>query len=93
MDYENRPPHDSKTYQFPRPHDTFRKLSKGQRLDLMELTLWLKVLDIIRRIMNALAELIGISAEELVDNIIKDEKSLKKYYVMIEALEQLDKAA
>ena len=74
-------------------YDTFRKLSKGQRLDLMELTLWLKVLDIIRRIMNALAELIGISAEELVDIIIKDEKSLKKYYVMIEALEQLDKAA
>ena len=74
-------------------YDTFRKLSKGQRLDLMELTLWLKVLNIIRRIMNALAELIGISAEELVDNIIKDEKSLKKYYVMIEALEQLDKAA
>lgn len=74
-------------------YDTFRKLSKGQRLDLMELTLWLKVLDIIRRIMNALAELIGISAEELVDNIIKDEKSLKKYYVMIESLEQLDKAA
>ncbi len=59
----------------------------------MELTLWLKVLDIIRRIMNALAELIGISAEELVDIIIKDEKSLKKYYVMIESLEQLDKAA
>ena len=51
------------------------------------------MLDIIRRIMNALAELIGISAEELVDIIIKDEKSLKKYYVMIEALEQLDKAA
>ena len=74
-------------------YDTFRKLSKGQRLDLMELTLWLKVLDIIRRIMNALAELIGISAEELVDIIIKDEKSLKKYYVMIESLEQLDKAA
>jgi hypothetical protein len=64
-----------------------------QRLYLMELTLWLKVLDIIRRIMNALAELIGISAEELVDIIIKDEKSLKKYYVMIESLEQLDKAA
>ena len=51
------------------------------------------MLDIIRRIMNALAELIGISAEELVDNIIKDKKSLKKYYVMIESLEQLDKAA
>ena len=59
----------------------------------MALTLWQRVLDIIRRIMNALAELIGISAEELVDNIIRDEKTLGKYYVMIDALEQLDKAA
>ena len=39
--------------------------------------------------MNALAELIGISAEELVDIIIKDEKSLKKYYVMIESLQAM----
>lgn len=74
-------------------YETFGELFKEQRQDLMALTLWQRVLDIIRRIMNALAELIGISAEELVDNIIRDEKSLEKYYVMIDALEQLDKAA
>ena len=74
-------------------YETFGELFKEQRQDLMALTLWQRVLDIIRRIMNALAELIGISAEELVDNIIRDEKSLEKYNVMIDALEQLDKAA
>ena len=74
-------------------YETFGELFKEQRQDLMALTLWQRVLDIIRRIMNALAELIGISAEELVDNIIRDEKTLGKYYVMIDALEQLDKAA
>ena len=66
-------------------YETFGELFKEQRQDLMALTLWQRVLDIIRRIMNALAELIGISAEELVDNIIRDEKSLEKYYVMIDA--------
>ena len=74
-------------------YETFGELFREQRQGLMALTLWQRVLDIIRRIMNALAELIGISAEELVDNIIRDEKSLEKYYVMIDALEQLDKAA
>ena len=74
-------------------YETFGELFKEQRQDLMALTLWQRVLDIIRKIMNALAELIGISAEELVDNIIRDEKSLEKYNVMIDALEQLDKAA
>lgn len=74
-------------------YETFGELFKEQRQDLIALTLWQRVLEIIRRIMNALAELIGISAEELVDNIIRDEKSLGKYNVMIEALEQLDKAA
>ena len=74
-------------------YETFGELFKEQRQGLMALTLWQRVLDIIRRIMNALAELIGISAEELVDNIIRDEKSLEKYNVMIDALEQLDKAA
>lgn len=74
-------------------YETFGELFKEQRQNLMALTLWQRVLEVIRRIMNALAELIGISAEELVDNIIRDEKSLGKYYVMIDALEQLDKVA
>jgi hypothetical protein len=74
-------------------YETLGELFREQRQGLMALTLWQRVLDIIRRIMNALAELIGISAEELVDNIIRDEKSLEKYNVMIDALEQLDKAA
>lgn len=74
-------------------YETFGELFRGQRDDLMALTLWKRVLDIIRRIMKALADLIGISAEELLDNIIRDEKNLGKYMVMIDALEQDEDAA
>ena len=74
-------------------NNTFGDLFRVQRDDLMALTLWKRVLDIIRRIMKALADLIGISAEELLDNIIRDEKNLGKYMVMIDALEQDEDAA
>lgn len=43
--------------------------------------------------MKALAELIGISAEELVETLIRDEKSLTKYEVMLNALEEYEEAA
>lgn len=59
----------------------------------MALTLWKRILDIIMRIMKALAELIGISAEELVETLIRDEKSLTKYEVMLNALEEYEEAA
>ena len=54
--------------------ETFGELFRDQRDDLMALTLWKKVFDIIRRIMKTLADLIDISADELLDNISRDEK-------------------
>lgn len=43
--------------------------------------------------MKAFADLIVISAEELLDNIIRDEKTQEKYMIMIDALEQVEDAA
>ena len=57
------------------------------------LMLWKRILDLIMRIMKALADLIGVSAEELVDTLIRDEKSLAKYEVMLNALEEYEEAA
>lgn len=74
-------------------YETLGVLFEKQREDLMVLTLWKRILDIIMRIMKALAELIGISAEELVDILVRDEKSLAKYEVMIRALETYEKVA
>lgn len=74
-------------------YETYGALFEHQREDLMALTLWKRILDIIMRIMKALAELIGISAEELVETLIRDEKSLTKYEVMLNALEEYEEAA
>ena len=74
-------------------NNTFGDLFRVQRDDLMALTFWMKVLDIIRRIMKALADLIGITAEELLNNIIRDEKTQEKYMFMIDVLEQVEDAA
>lgn len=74
-------------------YETYGALFEHQREDLMALTLWKRILDIIMRIMKALAELIGVSAEELVETLIRDEKSLAKYEVMLNALEEYEEAA
>ena len=74
-------------------YETYGALFEQQREDLMALTLWKRILDIIMRIMKALAELIGVSAEELVNTLIRDEKSLAKYEVMLKALEEYEEAA
>ena len=52
------------------------------RENLMVLTVWNRILDIIMRIMKALAELIWISAEELVEVLIRGENSLAKCEMM-----------
>ena len=74
-------------------YETYGVLFEHQREDLMALTLWKRILDIIMRIMKALAELIGVSAEELVETLIRDEKSLARYEVMLNALEEYEEAA
>lgn len=74
-------------------YETYGALFEQQREDLMALTLWKRILDIIMRIMKALSELIGVSAEELVNTLIRDEKTLAKYEVMLKALEEYEKVA
>lgn len=64
-----------------------------QRDDLMALTLWKRVLEIIRRVLDVLADQLTIDVEELIDNVINDEKSLQKYVVIMNAVEELEAAA
>lgn len=74
-------------------YETLGALFEHQREDLLALTLWKRILDIVMRIMKALSDLIGISAEELVETLVRDEKSVAKYEVMINALLEFDEAA
>lgn len=74
-------------------YETMGILFREQRDGLLALTLWKRMLEIIRRILTALAELTGVTPENIIEIIVRDEKSLDKYLVMIETLEELENAA
>ena len=74
-------------------YETMGALFEEQRADLMALTLWQRLLAIIKRLLDVLADMLGVTYEELSANIVSNEKMLKKYIVMAEALERLEEAA
>jgi len=74
-------------------YETMGALFEQQRADLMALTLWQRLLAIIKRLLEVLADMLGVTYEQLSASIVRDEEMLKKYVVMAEALEELEKAA
>jgi hypothetical protein len=74
-------------------YETMGALFEQQRADLMALTLWQRLLAIIKHLLEVLADVLGVTYEELSASIVRDEKMLEKYIVMAEALEKLDEAA
>ena len=74
-------------------YETMGALFEQQRADLMALTLWQRLLAIIKHLLEVLADVLGVTYEELSASIVRDEKMLEKYIVMAEALKKLDEAA
>ena len=74
-------------------YETMGELFEEQRADLMALTLWQRLLAIIKHLLEVLADMLGVTYEELSASIVRDEKMLEKYIVMAEALEELKEAA
>lgn len=59
----------------------------------MALTLWRRILEMIIAILEALSEVMSINLKELRENILNNEKAAKKCAVMLNALQEYDKAA
>ena len=74
-------------------YETMGALFEQQRADLMALTLWQRLLAIIKHLLEVLADMLGVTCEELSASIVRSEKMLEKYIVMAEALEELEEAA
>ena len=51
------------------------------------------LLAIIKHLLEVLADMLGVTYEELSASIVRSEKMLEKYIVMAEALEELEEAA
>lgn len=74
-------------------YETMGALFEQQRADLMALTLWQRLLAIIKHLLEVLADMLGVNYEELSASIVRSEKMLEKYIVMAEASEELEEAA
>ena len=74
-------------------YETLGVLFREQREDLMALTLWKRMLEIIRCLLNVLIDILPIDLEIALDNAIQDEKALKKFMVILNAVEELEDAA
>ena len=74
-------------------YETMGALFEQQRAGLMALTLWQRLLAIIKHLLEVLADVLGVTYEELSATIVRDEKMLEKYIVMAEVLKKLDEAA
>jgi hypothetical protein len=74
-------------------YETMGALFEQQRADLMALTLWQRLLAILKRLLEVLADMLGVNYEELSASIVRSEKMLEKYIVMAEALEEVEDAA
>ena len=59
----------------------------------MALTLWQRLLAIIKRLLEVLADVLGVSYEELSASIVREEKMLSRSIVLAEAIEGYDKVA
>ncbi len=73
-------------------YETMGALFEEQREALMALTLWQRLLTIIKRLLEVLADMLGVSYEDLSASIVRDEKMLSRYIVLTEALEEYEKA-
>ena len=70
-------------------YETIGELFRSEREDLVALTLWKRTLACLKRLLEVLAEKLGLDFEELLLEIAHDEASAKEYEVMADALVKL----
>lgn len=69
-------------------YETMGELFADMKEDLLALTLWRRILGCLERLLNVLAERIGMTAEELMSEIITDRNAAADYELMAQALER-----
>ena len=70
-------------------YETMGELFRKEREDLIALTLWKRTLACLKRLLEVLAERLGLDFEDLLMQIVSDEQAAREYQVMAEALQKL----
>ena len=68
-------------------YETMGELFAYMEDDVAALTLWKRMLECIRHLLNALCRHLGITVDELAESIINDDEAANDYFVMAKALE------
>lgn len=68
-------------------YETMGELFACMEEDLMALTLWRRMLDCIRRLLDVLCVHLGVTFDELAESIINDDEAAEAYFIMSNALE------
>ncbi|MDR1056554.1 MAG: transposase [Prevotellaceae bacterium] len=69
-------------------YETMGAVFEERKAELFALTLWQRILPIIVRLMESLAEALGLYMDELIHIFIQDEARAEEYKVMLDALEK-----
>lgn len=68
-------------------YETWGGLFVALRDDLMAFTLWQRVLECLRRMLEILAETLGQTPESLLEVMIENERAAEDFMVMLKAIE------
>jgi hypothetical protein len=69
-------------------YEPMGEVFEERRAELFALTLWQRILPLIARIMESLAEMLDICSDELLRIFVQDEERAEEYEVMMEALDR-----
>ena len=73
-------------------YETMGELFVNMESDVRALTLWSRMLDCIRRLLEVLCGHLGIALDELAESIINDDEAAEAYFIMAKALENRQSA-
>ena len=76
-------------------YETLGELFSAERDGLMALTLWKRILACLERFLQALADVMGLDADRLIEGMMEDKELAQEYKVMADAIEKyrMQKAA
>lgn len=69
-------------------YETMEELFRTEQEQLLAITLWKRLLACIQRLLDCLAEVFGITPEQILQILASDQKTAKKLSVIISALQE-----
>jgi hypothetical protein len=67
-------------------YETLGEIFRQRAEELFELTLWRRILPIIRKLLETLAEITGLTPDEMMEAMLENKETAKAYAIIMDAL-------